>query len=414
MEYLVVVVSATILTFLVHFCFDRDTARRVLPVLLLAFATRLLIHVLVLRTGLLPYGGDNYTYEYRASKIVALWEREGFQFVTSDQITDLYSVAVPCNIYALIIYLCGGSAPLACTAVVALVACALCMVMYRFARLIGADERASYRLLVLMAFMPAFLLHTSDMFKDGFNAFCVVACLALATSNVQKFDIRKILLLIPLLWALWNIRPYMVFMCGLPLILGFVASKRVLPLCTLTLLAGFLACLVFFPESTENMAVETMQAQLAQGQSQEAIRANSDRDSGVVFNDGGNPWGALPAKLVYTLLSPFPWTGGSIVLQLGKIETLLWYYLLVRAVQGGRELWRRERRSLMVILLFVLPCTIIYATSMANIGLIFRQRMPIVLVVSLLSALAWTRAEQRRGQKKSQVRSGQESRISSR
>ncbi|MEU6415718.1 hypothetical protein [Microbispora sp. NPDC046933] len=414
MEYLVVVVSATILTFLVHFCFDRDTARRILPVLLLAFATRLLIHVLVLRTGLLPYGGDNYTYEYRASKIVALWEREGFQFVTSDQITDLYSVAVPCNIYALIIYLCGGPAPLACTAVVALIACALCIVMYRFARLIGADERASYRLLALMAFMPAFLLHTSDMFKDGFNAFCVVACLALATSNVQKFDIRKILLLIPLLWALWNIRPYMVFMCGLPLILGFVASKRVLPLCTLTLLAGFLACLIFFPESTENLAVETMQAQLAQGQSKEAIRANSDRDSGVVFNDGGNPWGALPAKVVYTLLSPFPWTGGSIVLQLGKIETLLWYYLLVRAVQGGRELWRRERRFLMVILLFVLPCTIVYATSMANIGLIFRQRMPIVLVVSLLSAVAWTRAEQRRGPKKSQGRFSEESRISSR
>ncbi|XVQ82600.1 hypothetical protein ACQP2K_27565 [Microbispora siamensis] len=398
MEYLVVAVSATILAFLVHFCFDRDTARRVLPVLLLAFVARLVIHVLVLRTGLLPYGGDNYTYEYRASEIVALWEREGFQFVTSAKIDDLYSVAVPCNIFALIIYLCGGPAPLACTAVVALLACALCIVMYRFARLIGADEWSSYRLLVLVAFMPAFLLHTSDTFKDGFNAFCVVACLGLATSNVQKFDLRKVLLLVPLLWALWNIRPYMVFMCGLPLVLGFVAAKRALPMCTLALLIGVLAPLIFFPGSVENVAVDTVQAQLAHGQSDAVLRENADRNSGVVFEDGGNPWGALPQKLVYTLLSPFPWMGGSVVLQLGKIETLLWYYLLFCAVRGTRELWAREPRMLMVLLLFVVPCTIVYATTMSNVGLIFRQRMPIVMMVSLLAAVAWTRASRRRDQ----------------
>ncbi|GLW96936.1 hypothetical protein Misp02_10230 [Microtetraspora sp. NBRC 16547] len=377
--------------------------RRALWVLLLAFAARLLIHALVIRTGLLPYGGDNYAYEKRALEIVAYWKREGVQFVTSDQISGLYSVAVPCNIFALVFYLCGGPATLACTSVVALIACALCIVMYRFARLIGADERAAYRLLVLTAFMPALLLHTSSTFKDGFNAFLVVACLGLAASNVQKFDIRKLLLLAPLLWALWNVRPYMVFMCGLPLLLGFVGSKRALPMCTLALFTGFLSLFILFPDATQNVAIETIQGQLDQGQSEVVRSENAEGGSGVVFDDGGNPWSAILPKLFYTLLSPFPWTGGSMVLQLGKIETLVWYYLLFWALRGVRDLWRHDRRLLMIILLFVVPCTIAYATSMSNIGLIFRQRMPIVMVVSLLSAFAWTRARQRPAPEPSQT-----------
>jgi hypothetical protein len=51
---------------------------------------------------------------------------------------------------------------------------------------------------------------------------------------------------------------------------------------------------------------------------------------------------------------------------------------------------------LLLIALFVVPSTLAYATSMSNIGLMFRQRMPITIVVSLLSALMWTRATKAR------------------
>lgn len=398
MEYIIVAAAAVAVVFLVQAGMPGHVARRAVWILLLAFAARLVIHVLLIRDGVLPYGWDNRIYEQRALDIVDYWDRMGIQFVTSDQIGTLYSVAVPCNVFAFVIYLCGGPAPLACTAVVALIACALCIVMYRFARLIGADERAAYRLLVLTAFMPAFLVHTSDMFKDGFNVFLVLTCLGLAASNVRKFDVRKLLLLAPLLWALWNVRPYMVFMCALPLLLGFVGARRALPLCSLAILAGSLAFVVFFPGAAQDMALGTLREQIEQGQSEAVRQANASQDSGVLFDDGGNPYGALAPKLVYTLLSPFPWTGGSLLLQLGKVETLVWYYLLFSGVRGARDLWRNGRRALMIILLFVIPATIAYATSMSNIGLIFRQRMPIVMVVSLLAAVAWTRASRSSGQ----------------
>ncbi|WP_182905465.1 hypothetical protein [Microbispora sp. H13382] len=393
MEYIVVLVAAALLVVTVHLSLDPRVAWRALPVLLAAFAVRLAVHFFVVRSSAVGYGGDNFTYELRALEVVELWRREGPHFVGPGELDSVESVAVPCNVFALVMYLCGGRAPLACTAVVALLACVLCVVVYRFARLAGADDRAAFRLLVITAFLPGFVLHTSDTFKDGFNAFLVVACLGVAASNVRRFDMRKVLALVPLLWALWNVRPYMVFMCVLPLIVGVSKIRGRLSASNVLALFVLLAPLLLLMLRGADHAgpIAAMQAQLDRAQSQHVRLANAEGTSGVLFDDGGNAWNALAPKLAYTLLSPFPWTSGSLVLQLSKVDTLLWYWLLYHGVRGGLRLWRRNRNVLMVLLLFVVPGSVAYATTMSNMGLMFRQRIPIVLVVSLLSAVSWSR-----------------------
>lgn len=395
MEYVIVVTLTALCVLMVHASLDTREANRVLPVVLAAFFVRLIVHVLVMRSGVIGYGGDNHTYQTRALEVAAYWNREGFRFVTSDQIGSLYSVEVPCNLFGAVVYLVGGPAPLACTAVVALIACGLCVVMYRVARLIGADEPAAFRLLIFVAFLPAFLVHTSDTFKDGINAFLVVACLGLVASNVRRFDVGKLLMLVPLLWALWHVRPYMVFMCGLPLIFGLSSIKRRLSVRGLVVSTVLLAVVLALLEGAGgNSPFSMMQEQLDHGQSAVARNANADGGSGVLFEDSGNAWGAFGPKLLYTLLAPFPWMSGSLALQLGKIDTFFWYYLVYSAVRGARRLWSYDRTLLFVLVLFIIPSTIAYATTMANVGLIFRQRIPIVLVTSLLAAIAWTRTEQ--------------------
>ncbi|WP_328710331.1 hypothetical protein [Microbispora hainanensis] len=391
-EYIIVIAAAVLLVVMVHTGLAAPVARRALPVLLAAFAVRLVVHVLVIRSDGLDYGGDNLGYELRALEIVELWRREGLHFVGPGELGSVQSVAVPCNIFAFVMYLCGGRAPLACTAVVALLACLLCVVVYRFARLVGADERAAFRLLVITAFLPGFLLHTSDMFKDGFNAFLVVACIGIAASNLQRFAVRKVLTLGPLLWALWNVRPYMVFMCMLPLLVGVSRIRRALSPRSLVVVAVLmLPLLVVLQGVDQGGPFAVVQDQLDRGQSEHVRLANAEGGSGVVFDDGGNAWNALGPKLLYTMLSPFPWMGGSVALQLGKVDTLLWYWLLYHAFLGARRLWRYDRRLLLILLLFVVPGSIAYATTMANVGLIFRQRIPIVMVTSLLSAISWSR-----------------------
>jgi type IV secretory pathway VirB3-like protein len=147
MELVIVAAAAVTLIVLVNAHLDAPAARRAMPVLLAAFGARLAVHVLVVRSGVIDYGGDNLGYEVRGMMILNSWKLDGFQFVTAADMEILGTAAVPCNVFALVMYLCGGPAPLACTAVVALLACALCVVMYRIARLIGADDRAAFRLL---------------------------------------------------------------------------------------------------------------------------------------------------------------------------------------------------------------------------------------------------------------------------
>ncbi|GIH24022.1 hypothetical protein Aph01nite_23320 [Acrocarpospora phusangensis] len=383
MEFLVVLIAAVAVAWLVRAALPGRVAARALPVLLVALAVRLLVHVLVIRTDLLGYGGDNLTYEAWAGEIAQYWSLSDFHFITAAEMSRLHAVAVPCNLFALVMMVCGGPAPLACTAVVGLVACALCVVLYRAARLVGADERAAFRLLVLTAYMPSFLFHTSDTFKDGINAFLVVSCLYLILSYLRRFDVRKLLLLAPLLWALWHVRPYMVFMCALPLAVGLLRSKWVMGVGAVAAVAALLML--------QDLPLDVMREQLDRGQSAMVRGANAAGGSGVVFADGGDPWAALGPKVLYTVFSPFPWADGSLVFQLGKIETLIWYVLLVMAAIGARRLWRRDPRLLLILALFLLPATLAYATTMANVGLILRQRMPIVMVTTLLSALAWTK-----------------------
>lgn len=155
--------------------------------------------------------------------------------------------------------------------------------------------------------------------------------------------------------------------------------------------AGLLVSGLFFFGYIDGGAMETALGQLDFAQSEEARRSYASQGSGVLFDDSGNAWGSLIPKLLYTLLAPFPWSEGSATLQLGKIEMLIWYFMLYSAVRGARQLWRHDRRVLLILLLFIVPSTIAYATTVANVGLIFRQRIPIVMVTSLLSAVAWSR-----------------------
>lgn len=119
------------------------------------------------------------------------------------------------------------------------------------------------------------------------------------------------------------------------------------------------------------------------------VAYNAMGGSGVTFDDGGNPFGAIGPKLAYTIASPFPWQSGSLGLHIGKIDVFIFYYLIYRAYLAGKRMALTEREALIQFIAFLVPATVAYATTMANIGLILRQRMPIVFVTAILAALSW-------------------------
>jgi hypothetical protein len=398
MEFLIVLIMLAALVGFVRMSFDEHVGGKLLPYFVIGFIGRLVVHVAVLRSGLLNYGGDSLSYEGFADVVNAMWRANGMSFITDTDYPAMKSVAVPINAFALVQLVCGGRAPIACTALVALVASALCIVIFRFAKLIGADDDASMKLLLFNLFGPSFVIHTSDMYKDGINAFLVVTSLYLAVHISKKVSVFRIVAIVPLLWCLWYVRPYMVFMCLLPLAVAFIGVKRALSAwgVSVMLLALVGGLVVTSGSDQDPEALTFAQEQFERGSSEAVKQDNAQGGSGVTFDDGGNPFGALGPKLVYTVLAPFPWAGGSVAFQLGKIETMLWYYMLYCALRGLPWFWKHERETLLLIALFVVPSTLAYATSMSNIGLMFRQRMPITICVSLLSALVWTQSSKRR------------------
>ncbi|MBC2906098.1 hypothetical protein [Streptomyces cupreus] len=386
MEILLVAVIALALFVTVLFAAPRINVVRCLAVLVPAFALRLAVHITVTRVDAIGYGGDNLGYEAIARTIVQLWQQNGISFVTVDELSAV-RVPLPCNLFALIMYACGGSAPLACTAFVAFVACATCIILYRTALALGAPDRMAFWLLTVSAFLPSFVLHTSDMYKDGFNAFLVIACVATAVCCAKRPGVARLLPAVPLLWALWYVRSYMVFLCIPPLLIGMFRPVKLVSMRAIACIAmtGTAAALLISEKGGDGVA-GSLHAQLALAQSETVHQALLVGGSGVALDDDSIASFAL--RLVYTVFAPFPWESGTLALQLGKIDALIWYILAVLATIGARRLWKRDRTSFWVLLAFIVPSVVAYSISFANIGLVFRQRIPIVLAASLFAPLA--------------------------
>ena len=400
MEFILVMLLGVLIPLLTHRVCSTRQRDRMVWILLGSYAFRLVFGALVSRNVAFfshGVGGDWRAYQAYAELIARFWETSHFDFITAEAYPDvapgMVGTAFICNLFALVTYLCGAPAVLGCTAVVAFIACMLCLVIYRFAIDMGATERAAFRLFVLTIFGPAFIYYTSDMYKDGVNAFLVVAVVYISVRLGKRFSLIEAALLIPTLWALYHVRPYMVFMCLLPLPIGLLGANRFgvrTVLASIVLLGAMAAGMA---TQAPERVVTQMEDVFEVGTAENSREYNAMGGSGVRFDDGGNPWRALGPKIAYTLFSPFPWMSGSFGLQLGKIDALIWYYLFFSALRGARVLWKEDRAAVLTLLIFIVPGTIAYATTMANVGLILRQRMPIMMVTSVLAALVWSRQE---------------------
>lgn len=382
--------------------FSRPAHRSIIfSIVAFSFILRLVMHAFLMRN--LAFfshgvaGGDCNIYESNAEIIATIWRMDGIQYVTGDVLPDISRVSLICNLYAFIIYVCGPGSSLACTALVAFLACLLCLVIYKFSLEIGASDRVALGAFAVTIFSPSFIYHTSDMYKDGLNALLVVSTLYLALSSAKRFSVIKFVLIIPILWALWNVRPYMVFMCLVPLPLAFLGTQHAFSLRkllgVLVLMAATIAAVAY---GASKSVIAGAEAQFAHATDNDARTYNAENGggSGVRFDESdGSPWSAIGPKLIYTVFSPFPWMGGSIGLQLGKIDTMIWYYTIFSAFRSARLMWGRDRQMLLMMLLFLGSGFLAYATTMANIGLIFRQRMPLVMVTTVLASVYWTHRE---------------------
>lgn len=359
------------------------------PVLLSGYVLRLVLQAFVRDLDFFSHasnGGDSVTYETYGQLIALTWRHSAIHFITQDDFPEMGPTALPPNVFALVIYLNDGLTRLGCTAVVALAAALTVLNVYKLGIQFGARERDALLVATLLYFDPAFLHYTSDTFKDGLVVCFTTGALASAVRLTFKVSALHAAIGAVCAVALWHVRFYLVFVTTAPLVVGLsgVGSRTLTRpiLVALLLAAGGLALVGFtdFLQLASDRASETFELAVSRG----VLESNASGGSGVEFDDGGSPFRALLPKLAYTLFSPFLWARGSLGFQVAKLDSLVWYFLIYRAARAARS---ADPRLLLALLTFVVPCTLMYAMSMANVGLIVRQRMVIVAATGVLATL---------------------------
>jgi hypothetical protein len=189
------------------------------------------------------------------------------------------------------------------------------------------------------------------------------------------------------LCALWYVRFYLLFVTTAPLVVGLLRgrSKSIArPIFgSLALVAAGLMVLGLTHAAQD--VSETASTTFMRGTDATFRSANAEGGSGVMFDDGGSPYGQLWLKLIYTVLAPFPWASGSIAFHVGKVDVLIIAFFMYRSWKVVRT--SELRLVALMVATFVVPCTVMYATSMANVGLIARQRLVIVVALAFVAAL---------------------------
>jgi hypothetical protein len=312
---------------------------RLLPALVAAYAARIVLQFFGRSLPIFSYGtgGDFAFYQRHAEAIARIWHFSGVRFMTQEQIPELGATTLPSNLFALIFYVNGEPTTLGCTAVLACMMCLTALNLYHLALELGADEARAYRVAALALFSPSLVLYTSDLYKDGLVFFLVTGALGSSFRLSRRISALHAVLGALSLLALWFVRFYLIFVAVGPLVVGLVglrARGSVRPLVA-ALLLGVAAIVVVEVTHVARDVTETANRTFEGATSEDAMVSNAENGgSGVLV--GGNGPGAMALKLLYTLFSPFPWQGGSIAMQVGKLEGLMWYYLMYRAARAAR------------------------------------------------------------------------------
>jgi hypothetical protein len=337
-------------------------------------------------------GADYGVYANHGEVIARLWEYSGIHYVTTDELPLLNRVTFPPNLLAVVFYLNGEPTRLGGTAVLAAVACLTCLEVYTLAIELGAAPSTALKTTGFLLFMPTFFYYTSDMFKDGLVCLGVILVLGSSIRLARRFSVVQLGAGLLGLACVWGTRYYVAYMLPAPLTIGWLGARAMSlrGVVAALILAVSVTSVVSYTSAAGN-AAEDAATTWERGTSTEALQGNLEAGgSGVNFDDGGSRYGSLPIKMIYTLFSPFPWQSGSLGLQLGKLEVLVWYFLAYRAAVAMKIMWRKNRVNLAIFLSFILPTTVVYAVSFTNIGLNIRERLGIVMAAALLATVSWS------------------------
>jgi hypothetical protein len=281
------------------------------------------------------------------------------------------------------------------------------------------DRRWAFLAGLLVALIPSQVLWSSIIMKDAavwtsLSGLAVVAAVAARTTGRRLVPLALIAVALLVLLGFLRLHTLEVACVALPLAMLF-SVRRQRPVRVAAALALLVCVPLAFGMGVAGGSFVAGVQNLGLQRAQNARQANS----AIVPSDFGEEDGTsasasasasktrstganlsyLPTGITVVALRPWPWEGssGSLGLTLARLETLIWYPLVLLALLGVPGVWRHRR----VLAFPVLCCGAIltmYGLTEGNLGTAYRHRGEVVWIVVLFATLglerlvAWRRA----------------------
>ena len=370
---------------------------------ILAFLARIIVASAIFGFGAMEFfGSDALVHEFHGYTLLEVWEgRVDVPYFLNDW-------AKPWGLYNLIaaVYFLIGRNYLAICFISAFCGAATSVLVFLCAQKIFNNLRTAKFAALLTAFLPAMIIWSSQVLKDGFVVFFVVLVIYFLTKLQEQFNWLDVVFLLLSLFAVFSLRNYVFYFAAFACVGSFAfGSERVLAnnfrwLGIMTLLVAAFAYTGALSVGTEQLERLSDIENIQYSRTVLTREAESGYGAGTDITTTGGALAALPIGLANLLLAPFPWQFGSLRSTLPLPEMLVWWALFPFLFAGIKYTLFNRFRKAVPMMLFTITLTIVYALFQTNVGTAYRQRTQIQVFLFMFIAVGWTLFQERRDDKK--------------
>lgn len=255
---------------------------------------------------------------------------------------------------------------------------------------------------IALAVVPAFILWSGQLLKDGLIAFLLVLAIYMVMRLQERFNWLDVAVLMASMAGVMALRFYIFYMIAAAVAGSFVVGSGTT---NNSMLRRTAALVVIAFGLTYFGVMRTASMNLSEYGQLERIQMTRDalsRDAGSGFGediDVSTTEGAvmaMPVGLTYLMFSPFPWEFRSIHQFITLPDLLIWWATIPFIVMGLVYTIRHRLKEALPILLFVLMLSLAYSLFQGNTGMIYRQRIQIQVFLFMIAAVGWTLVKERR------------------
>lgn len=341
------------------------------------------------------FGGDALTYDYNGWRIAQIWSGTAPQMSEYEEfrILSMTGAGWGMNYFVAVLYYVFGRSILLPQFVCAVIGAASAPAIYECAKRIFNNRSVAINAAILVAVMPAMIVWSGQLLKDGLVIFFLVIALTAILNLQEKFSLGSVAVLVVSLTCILSLRFYIFPMVAVAAIGSLIVGVSGSPGKLIARLGGLILVGVFLTYFGVLRIASTdieKTANLERIQISRMDLARSAESGFEANNDVSTPEGALatvPIGLTYLFLAPFPWAAANLRQAITIPETLLWYATLPFIVFGIIYTVRKRLSKALPILIFTLLLTFAYSIFQGNVGTAYRQRTQIQVFLFMFAAV---------------------------